>query len=480
MRFGIKTLLGVVLGYMPLFTLAQTAEVRSLGFFEGQEECVEIAELTNGGYVLAGTTNANNLWNTDVFVYTLNPDLSISWVTMLGDYGLNSANGVAVLQDGIAVLTTILSYDNAYQLRLYKLNFDGELIFTRDLGSSDWDFGKRVRAGNDGSIFLLAESYANQESGIQCLVYKLDEEGNIVWEKSLGDASNDIPADLAVDAGNNLFVLGTRMINEEGGQFQCWKFNADGSEAWYFNPGLTGSYFARAMCLYNNGVVATGHEITNQGNDKIILGVDDSGMLLWDRHYPLEGNQSLGGIAYTGDGFALAGESDTFGAGGWGVYVMKSDPNGWWNGAAVFGGAEDEKAYSLIVDSNSRILFAGETDSYGDGTRNAYLVRLPTNNVLAEYILSLEVLEQDSFTDISEKLTPPAQKFFLASQVPIIFHLYPELSQGTLLFNSQGRRVAEISDLESLEWHLQSLCSGMYFLTPISSDKTNPFRVFKP
>lgn len=480
MRLGIKLIFGLAIASAPVLTPAQMADVRSFGFFEGQEQAVEIAELPSGGYILAGTTNANDQWNTDAFVYALNDDLSVAWLSMLGDPGLNQANGIAILNDGIAVLTTILSYDNAYQLRLYKLSLDGELLFTRDLGTSDWDFGIRVRAGNDGSLFVLAESYADQDSGIQTLVYKLDANGETLWEQWLGDVSDDRAADMAITADNSLYVLATRMESGQGGQFQYWKLDTDGNTEWAFDAALPGTYVARALCLSETGFAATGHEVTDQGNDKFILGVDDSGSLLWDRHYPLEGNQSLGGIAFTGDGFALAGESDTFGAGGWGVYVMKSDINGWWSGAAVFGGAEDEKAYSVIVDASSRILFAGETDSYGDGTRNAYLVRLPSSSVQAEYTLNLGILEEDSFTGIEENENYPNRITFFDSQVALLFQEYPFLRQGSVLCNAQGALVAAISGVQDLEQTMLAQPSGMFFLIPNAPHREAVLRIIKP
>lgn len=480
MRFVISRFTLLCLAVAPVFAPAQTAEVRSFGFYGGHEEAAGIAELPTGGYLLAGTTNANDQWNTDVFVYSLNDDLSVSWLTMLGDPGLNQANGIAVLQDGIAVLTTILSYDNAYQLRLYKLNFAGEVLFTTDLGTSDWDFGKRVRAGSDGTMFVLAESYADPESGIQSVIYKLDNSGNTLWEQWLGDTSDNRPADLAVDADNSVVVLATRMENESGGRFEYWKLDGEGNEIWHASADITGSYFARAICLSDNGFAATGHEITDSGNDKFILGVDNSGAMLWDRHYPLEGNQSLGGIAFTGDGFALAGESDTFGAGGWGVYVMKADANGWWSGAAVFGGPQDERAFSLISDSSSRVLFAGVTDSYGDSTPNAYLVRLPDSNVQANYTLNLATSEEDSFTGIAEEDQSPAQATFFDSQVDLIFSIYPQRYRQALLYSAQGVLIADVSAANDLEQALEFQPSGWYYLVPASSGESRTLRIIKP
>ncbi|MFX0087691.1 MAG: hypothetical protein ACFFAU_18720 [Candidatus Hodarchaeota archaeon] len=80
-------------------------------------------------------------------------------------------------------------------------------------------------------------------------------------------------------------------------------------------------------------------------------------------------------------GFALMGYTISFGAGEDDIWLVKTDANGvaQWN--QTYGGDDDEKAYSIIQTADGGFALAGETNSFGAGSYNMWLVKTNANGV---------------------------------------------------------------------------------------------------
>jgi hypothetical protein len=75
-------------------------------------------------------------------------------------------------------------------------------------------------------------------------------------------------------------------------------------------------------------------------------------------------------------GYAVAGETRSFGAGGFDIYVVKLDSSGNVMWAKAIGGSEWDGAYSIIQSSDGGYVVAGWTISFGAGGSDFYVVKL--------------------------------------------------------------------------------------------------------
>lgn len=482
MRSG-KILLVFVLVIAHLFLDAQIAEVRTYGFTGGEERANEIIELNDGGYAFIGTTNANDGWSTDIILYRLDADLNVVWTQVYGFAGLDE--GVSLVQKadgGFYFLATTLSTLNSYHLQLYSVDEFGNMIQTIDLGTSDWDFALKMKLLIDGGLIIIGETFSVPSNDRDVLVICLNADLSTRWSQTLGGELADFAADVEQAGNGTLYILGTTAISElpERYSFHYWKMDENGVIEWDQIMDLSGSYFARGLATMANGFVATGHEITPSGNDKFILRVDADANLVWDRHYPLEGNQSLADVVVLPDlGFALAGETDAFGLGGWGVYVMEADGNGIWVNAAVFGDVQNEIAYSVLLDSSFRILFAGESDSYAGNTIDSYLVRLSNDQVYAEYTLDLEHFQQGSFTEINEIAGVNNLNTFLLDGNRILYDMRWVQAQIDVTDINGNLIWSGFSSDGNLNFIQQKWSSGMYILVSKTESKMDVCRLLK-
>jgi hypothetical protein len=81
-------------------------------------------------------------------------------------------------------------------------------------------------------------------------------------------------------------------------------------------------------------------------------------------------------------GYAIAGHTKSFGAGLSDAYLVKLDANGNLQWTKTIGGKDFEDGYSLIQTSDGGYAIAGDTKSFGAGLSDAYLVKLDANGNL--------------------------------------------------------------------------------------------------
>ncbi|MGD0027954.1 MAG: hypothetical protein ABSC91_03335 [Candidatus Bathyarchaeia archaeon] len=89
-------------------------------------------------------------------------------------------------------------------------------------------------------------------------------------------------------------------------------------------------------------------------------------------------------VIQTSDGgYALAGFTDSYGAGGYDFYLVKTDANGNYQWFQYYGGVLDEEAHCVIQTSDGGYVLAGYTESYGAGLADFWLVKTDaTGNAL--------------------------------------------------------------------------------------------------
>ena len=153
----------------------------------------------------------------------------------------------------------------------------------------------------------------------------------------------------------------------------------------------------------DTGYVVTGSSssfISSQA-DVYILKVDQLGNFEWSINYGGEGSDWGQSIAVTNDStYAIAGYTNSFGAGGFDFYLLRLDENGqliWQN---TYGGSDWDKAYGLIQTPDSGFVMAGETYSYDNGNLSAFVVRTDKNgDTLWTYVE--EGSSESFFRDVS-------------------------------------------------------------------------------
>jgi hypothetical protein len=117
--------------------------------------------------------------------------------------------------------------------------------------------------------------------------------------------------------------------------------------------------------------------------DVYVVKLDANGNLQWTKTIGGKKEDLGTSLIQTSDGgFAIAGYTSSFGAGGDDVYVVKLDANGNLQWTKTIGGKNDDAGLSLIQTSDGGYAIAGYTNSFGGGEPDVYVVKLDANGNL--------------------------------------------------------------------------------------------------
>jgi Secretion system C-terminal sorting domain/Domain of unknown function (DUF5122) beta-propeller len=150
--------------------------------------------------------------------------------------------------------------------------------------------------------------------------------------------------------------------------------------------GGTGNEYAYSIKRTTDGGYAAAGGTTSFGagsGDFYIVKIDGSGNLQWTR--------TIGGAAYEGalfivqttdGGYAVAGYTQSFGAGNSDFYIVKLDAGGNFQWNRTIGGANEDVALAIVQTTDGGYAAAGYTYSFGAGDRDFYIVKLDASGNL--------------------------------------------------------------------------------------------------
>ena len=274
-------------------------------------------------------------------------------------YSTGSFSGTADFDPGIG--TYDLTSFGGSDIFIAKMDSNGNLVWAKQLGGSDYEGGLHIVLDNSENIYLTGSfrgtidfdpginSYNLTSSGTSDgFVSKLDASGNFVWAKQFGGTgSNVIGSSLAVDSSGNVYSTG------------------DFSGTIDFDPGI--------------GV----QNLTSFGsNDIFISKLDSFGNFVWakriggidtDRGTDIKVADSGSNIYYTGE-FRGTVDFDPNGgvfnltsSGSRDIYISELDTSGNLVWAKKIGSSGADRGHSAAIDNANNYLYitgeySGTTD----------------------------------------------------------------------------------------------------------------------
>ncbi|MFA5032089.1 MAG: T9SS type A sorting domain-containing protein [bacterium] len=292
---------------------------------EGNDWGNSVQETSDSGFVIAGTICPNS---TDIYFVKTNSSGDSIWAKIFGHAGNYFDYGYSVQKtsDNGFIISGEEGNSNIY---LIRTNSSGTAVWLKTFGENNSDFGNSVQETSDGGFIITGGTTSSGTSKGDVYLTKVTSSGDVVWTKTFGGTKND----------GGCSVRQTK----DGG---------------FIITGSTSSFGAG-------------------GSDVYLIKTDSSGNTLWTRTFGGTGNDFSNSIQQTKDGgFIIAGSTNSFGAGGYDVYVIRTDSSGSTLWTKTFGGNDDDKGYSIQQTSDGGFIVAGETYSFGAGNNDVYLIRL--------------------------------------------------------------------------------------------------------
>jgi len=199
------------------------------------------------------------------------------------------------------------------------------------------------------------------------------------WEKTFGGSDNEkaYSIEQTTDGG---YILAGETNSYGAGEFDVYlvKTDALGKIEWEKTYGGSGTEFARSVRQTTDGgyIIAGGTNSYGAGwYDFYLVKTDALGNIEWEKKYGGSDNEEAYSIEQTTDGgYIIAGETRSYGAGEFDVYLVKTDALGNIEWEKTYGGSDYEEAYSIEQTTDGGYILAGGTISYGVNG-DAYVVK---------------------------------------------------------------------------------------------------------
>ncbi len=206
----------------------------------------------------------------------------------------------------------------------------------------------------------------------------------LVWQKTFGGSDDDAAYAMQVLQDGSIVVAGyTESYGKGRKDVYVLKLDRDGNKIWEKTFGGNKDDIAFALQVLNDGsIVVAGVTLSygTGGGDVYVLKLDKEGNKIWDKTFGGDDNDGATDLQVLSDGSLLvSGETQSYGAGEADVYVLKLDKDGNKIWDKTFGGRHDDWANALKVLDDGSIVIAGLTYSYGVGGGDVYVLKLDEN-----------------------------------------------------------------------------------------------------
>jgi len=259
--------------------------------------------------------------------------------------------------------------------------------FCKAIGGKNYDWGESLIQTSDGGYAIAGETYSFGAGNRDVYVVKLDANGNLQWTKTIGGPKDDWGESLIQTSDGGYAIAGkTESFGAGDRDFYVVKLDANGNLQWTKTIGGESDDWGLSLIQTSDGGYAITGFTKSFGAgeaDVYVVKLDANGNLQWTKTIGgPKGDEGRSLIQTADGGYAIAGYTISFGAGGADVYVVKLDTNGNLQWTKTIGGPKDDLGLSLIQTSDGGYAIAGSTNSFGAGDLDVYVVKLDANGNL--------------------------------------------------------------------------------------------------
>jgi hypothetical protein len=257
---------------------------------------------------------------------------SAGWVKAYGaDRDDQVASSLVTSDMGLLVCGHTESYgEGSLDILMVKMDLGGRIQWARTYGGTEYDQPIAAKELRDGGFIIVGRTNSFGAGEFDGWILKLESTGTIVWQKAYGSADDEMFFDVVETADDGLLVVG---------------------ETQTLFPDLQ--------------------------RDGLIVKVDSTGAVMWQKTYGSEGTEEITTVAETGDGGSIVtGYTTSFGAVAADIWVLRLTSNGTIIWEKTYGASESQRGTSLLATDDGGALVAGWTYFYDQGSYDPLIIKL--------------------------------------------------------------------------------------------------------
>lgn len=264
-----------------------------------------------------------------------------------------------------------------------KLKGDGTVQWQKSYGGYDDEAADLIYQTSDGGYVVTGFTASFGAGVIDVWVLKLREDGTVQWQKTYGGYDEDEAVGIQQTSDGGYVVAGeTKSFG--AGDWDVWilKLREDGTVQWqktYGGRNLEKTSADPIQQTSDGGYVVAGYteSFGAGGYDIWVMKLDGEGAVQWQKTYGGPADDESHSVRQTLDGgYVVAGYTQSFGAGEYDIWVLKLNGDGTVQWQKTFGGEDWDLTYSVHQTSDGGCVVAGNTWSFGTGDSNVWVLKL--------------------------------------------------------------------------------------------------------
>jgi hypothetical protein len=265
-----------------------------------------IASAGDGKFIIAGTTNKYGE-QPDVYILKINSNGDTIWTRTIPGGG--SAFTVNTTPDGNFIVAGEASLYNGEPSYVYllKVTTDGDTLWTKKYSLGDFGTAYAIAPAPDGNFIIAGSTTIGNGFSRVCLL-KIKPDGDTLWTRKYGRSDYNVAWAVTADAAGNFIVAGHTFPFSTGlSEAYLLKINPDGDTVW--TRTYTGIGIAGANSIMSSGdgnfLVAGNTDSIGRGSaGAFLFKINPAGDTVWTEAYT--GAEYIGDITPTSDGNFIA------------------------------------------------------------------------------------------------------------------------------------------------------------------------------
>ncbi len=337
-----------------------------------------LIQCSDGNFVFTGNTYENG--NANVYLIKTDENGNELWNKTYSRSNRDAGCSVYETSDAGLIITGQTFSDNL-DIYLIRTDANGDTLWTKAIDNSFNEQGRSVIQTDDGG-FLITGMGGTSDFGNKLILFKTDENGNVLWNNYIGGEIGNSGNSLQQTSDGGFIITGYKATGIGSCDLYLVKTNVYGDTLWTKGFSETGTNVA---CYGNdvrqtndNGFIIAGNVQYDAGGCNIyLIRTNEYGDTLWTKTIGVLLDCGAESIQQTNDGGFIISGWKRYLAGNPNIYILKTDSLGDSLWSKSFGGDYSDVAFDLVVDSEGEFIITGYTDSYpSPGNGNAFLLKL--------------------------------------------------------------------------------------------------------
>jgi len=336
------------------------------------------------GYIILEKSYKQDFW-----IIKLDKNGNMEWDEAFGEERNDVARSIIQTKDGgYAVVGSIWTkYVRKRDFWLIKLGENGNKEWEKTFDKNEHDIAYSITQTKDGGYAIAGGTGKKFWGEVNCWVIKLDAKGNMEWDNDFGGIGWDEIYSIIQTKGGDFIATGSTWSKGAGrGNVYVAKLNKRGNLIW--DKTFGGSDYDESRSIIQTGdgsYTIAGFTISEDTGDRDVwvIKLDKEGNKIWDKTFGGTSEDWANSLIQTEDGgYMVAGWTSSMGAGKTDVWIIKLNKRGDLVWDKTFGGSEDDEAHSIIQTEDGGYAVAGWTESKGAGNSDVWVIKLDENGNL--------------------------------------------------------------------------------------------------